>query len=41
MKCLLAAAALIAALGTAAPAGADPNDEQFLNTLTLHEMGCT
>jgi Protein of unknown function (DUF732) len=22
-------------------AHADPNDEQFLNTLTLHEMGCT
>jgi hypothetical protein len=41
MKYLLAAAALIAALGTAAPAAADANDEQFLNTLTLHEMGCT
>jgi Protein of unknown function (DUF732) len=38
--------AVTLALGTAvlwaAPlAHADPNDEQFLNTLTLHEMGCT
>jgi hypothetical protein len=41
MKYLLAAAALITALGTAAPAAADPNDEQFLNTLTLNELGCT
>jgi hypothetical protein len=41
MKLILAAAVLITALGTAAPAAADANDEQFLDTLTLHEMGCT
>jgi hypothetical protein len=39
---LIAAAIAIAAGGSAAPdAHADPNDEQFLNTLTLHELGCT
>lgn len=40
---LCAAAVLLASAPiTPAPAArADTNDEQFINTLTLHEMGCT
>jgi len=41
MSTKLLIALLVGVFAPPAVAHADANDEQFLNTLTLHEMGCT